>query len=35
VRKLEGLDFDALLVADGDPILRGAKAAVAAFTKAL
>lgn len=35
VRRLESLDFDTLLVGDGDPILVGAKAAVNAFTKAL
>lgn len=31
--KLKALDFDALLVGDGDPILSGAKAAAAAFLK--
>jgi glyoxylase-like metal-dependent hydrolase (beta-lactamase superfamily II) len=35
VRKLEALDFDTLLLGDGDPILRGAKAAVADFLKGL
>lgn len=35
VRKLSALDFDTLLLGDGDPILRGAKAAVAEFTKGL
>ena len=29
--RLKALDFDALLVGDGDPLLSGAKAAAAAF----
>lgn len=35
VRRLDALDFDTLLVADGDPILGGAKAAVSSFIKQL
>ena len=35
VRSLAALDFDTLLLGDGDPILRGAKAAVTEFTRGL
>jgi glyoxylase-like metal-dependent hydrolase (beta-lactamase superfamily II) len=35
LKTLDALDFDALLVGDGDPILQGAKAAVTALTKGL
>jgi glyoxylase-like metal-dependent hydrolase (beta-lactamase superfamily II) len=35
LKKLDGLDFEALLLGDGDPILSGAKAAAAAFLKTL
>ncbi len=35
LKTLPALDFDALLLADGDPILRGAKKAVEAFVSAL
>jgi glyoxylase-like metal-dependent hydrolase (beta-lactamase superfamily II) len=31
LKRLMELDFDVLLVGDGDPILKGAKAAAAAF----
>lgn len=35
LQRLRELDFDALLVADGDPILRGAKSRVVAFLDGL
>jgi glyoxylase-like metal-dependent hydrolase (beta-lactamase superfamily II) len=35
LRKLDGLDFERLLVGDGDPLLASAKAAVSEFVRAL